>query len=780
MYSINSTPDPDLLFSYHLDTLFQELHYLENSWIWKKEKPCLLVTGAENWLGHYLLHILSELDFPLRLVALGQSDLPDYLKNERYQKIEYQTSLSLEDLKKNIAHFQPDLILNAANIRDLKENSFTRLYEQNVKHSEVVCETAISHNVARIIMFSDSTVYGPGEEIAKEDHELNPVLNLGKSFWEAEQIASCYHQPGKTEIYHLRLAPCYGPLITYGATYLAYLMSQGILLGCPENIDQEISVIHGKDIALAAFLIAFAPNPGYRVFNIAGESTSLGQLLRLIEPLIEKKKFLGFSSRLCQIMQVGYQKEIVLPQSLLQFMGKFSENWAEFLDYARFEKNAPYFNQRVAQYIKNLRPLSNKRLKDMLAWTPENTLAEIPQTIAYWEKENWQSWQTEKTSTPYETKVLIPLFDSVSEMVESLQKYSGEKRKETPYKLIDTLDVEVDLKSLWILVERVKSQLPTILLHQRKNKKHFLEIFFLIKKNFLLLLKHEHSIADRKHPHNTSQKIKWLTQRIGEVNGEKLTHYATISVLTHLILQIRRYQKEYATFLKLFPNKSYGFFLGSDIGDIGIVIKIKNGQAKVLFLRKQIDQFPHSWYFPKRVAEFKKIANLDIALGVRLEKLISDLGQNSLPESFLQNFGSDYLLTNIKKEYLEMIGSKASGSPITHYLFINRNGKVDFGFHFIQGQIKVVNNSYINYINVLKDEFKETEAIIQIVRKVSQGKEELAFFKIKTIKRLLAEITSLARVPRVILKFFERSNGNGAKKSKKENKENTEKEEKSS
>lgn len=56
----NQNPDPNLDFHYDLEELSEKIFYLQNPWILNQSNFRILVTGAYNWLGHYILHILTE------------------------------------------------------------------------------------------------------------------------------------------------------------------------------------------------------------------------------------------------------------------------------------------------------------------------------------------------------------------------------------------------------------------------------------------------------------------------------------------------------------------------------------------------------------------------------------------------------------------------------------------------------------------------------------------------------------------------------------------------
>ena len=119
---------------------------------------------------------------------------------------------------------------------------------------------------------------------------------------------------------------------------ISFVISEGILLGPPENIHHKITTLSGYDLALASFLLAMAPNPGYHVFNVAEPAITLGHLLRQIAEHISQNKIFGIETRLSNILKIGYQENIAMPNFLLELIGNFSEQANDFLNQFRFQK----------------------------------------------------------------------------------------------------------------------------------------------------------------------------------------------------------------------------------------------------------------------------------------------------------------------------------------------------------------------------------------------------------------------------------------------------------
>ena len=758
-WQITSYSDPDLQFDYQLESLAQKIYFLQKTWLWEQKNPRILVTGAANWLAHYLLHVLTENIDIGEILAIDVGSRPDYLAARRYQEIRYiALQRRFKDLAEIVATFRPQLIFHADYIWNINRRNLSFLYERNVCQTEVLCDSAIAADVRRIVLFSDATIYGPGKEIASEETPPAPVLPLARSFLEVEQLAAEFHCPEKTAIYILRCAPLYGPMIPVGMMLLARLIADGILLGPPQTEQQQITAVSGRDLALAAFLIAMAPDPGYQTFNIAANPIGLDELFSRMAQYLPRQKVLGMTTRLAGIMKIGYQQEIRLPDNLLKFIGRFAEQSNNFFNQLRFEKRMPVLTPELIDYLLALRGLSNKRLRDSLGWQPEFSDDFLQATIEYAGK---QGWHIKQHYPRQDLSEMVPVLDGVTAMTEALFAYSPESDDPATTYRVPLLNFDIDIKSLRILVERAWNYFwLSVIKGERPDTfgEALPQFFSSAGESILTLVRYEHSRARRLYPDSSQQQLKWLTKQIGSLDRKKLRFYVTVIVLNEIISKAYKRLQSYEALIQLLPDKNYGVFLASEIGDIGIVFKVKQGQLTVNFPRKQVEAISRSLYLPRRLSEFQKATRLHIALGVRLERFLSDLMAGTVIKGFVQQFGQEYLLSDSTKHY-EMIGRAVRKSNINIYLFLNQSYRVAFGIRIAGKIIEMVAPDYIEMVNLLIEETNDYGEAIQMISKASAGKEEAAFFRIRTVRKLLGGMIAPSRLRKLLIKLLERAAG---------------------
>lgn len=584
-----------------------------------------------------------------------------------------------------------------------------------------------------------------------------PETLIGKSLQVTEEIAKQYHTPGKTEIYTLRPALLYGPMIPHGTMIIAKFMYDGLLIGPLENKSQKLATVSGKDLAIAAFLVAMAPNPGHQTFNIASEIVEIESLMKDIAQCIPREKIVGIKTRLANIMQIGYQDTIHIPEKFFRFLGHFTEQITHFMNQVRYEKRIPILNKHSVEYILQVRAISGKRLFDSLGWKPTYKKEHLQKSIEYALEFGWNFTNTLARENFADTMLL---YDSVMNMVEELENYSIDS-DEYNYFPVPLLGFEIDVKSLWILLERAWSYLLLSFIkggNKSKLSSTIPSIISSVSENILKIIRYEHSRAKRLYPNNGQQQVKWIFTQIGFVDQKRLKFYATITFLSQIIAKVSEFSLKYKDVLQILPSKNYGLFFASEIGDIGIIFKVKDGNIEVNFPRKNVEAISKSWYFNKRLSEFQKNSKLHIALGVRLEQFFSDIMSGNLIENIKKRFGKEYLLSDTGGHY-QFLGKAVSKSDINICAFVNETKKVAFGIKLKDKKLELLEQPYIDMLNSMIHEFNDYKEIINMIEVASSQEEKVAFFRIKTVRQIIGGMIAPSRIKKVIFKLLERAAG---------------------
>lgn len=755
-WQINLQQEPLFNASYGLTQLAKGVSFLQQPWLCGVPGPRILVTGAGHWLARYLLHVITENVGLGEILAVDESPPPEFIETPRYREVRYRSSPWTE-MPGVIREFRPHLIFHANYVWDVHYRNTVELYETNILACEQLCKAATEAGVQRVILFSDAVVYGPDQEFASETAPLKPASPLAKSFQEAERVAQEYHLRNGTKIYHLRVGALYGPAIPLGVMAIAHLMAEGILLGPIENSERKVSIVSGQDMALAAFLLSMAHDPGHRIFNVVGETLPLSELLHRLAELLPKAKVMGFRSRLAGIMKIGYQEEISLPAGWLKFVGHIYHNATDFLNQMRFFRKKPDVTREMLDYLFQIGSISGTRLKDTLGWSPGAHPKFWESSVGYLAEHGERLFRIPSPRQEAESDLSrrLALLDTAVDIAESLGRYSP-GANETVFSL-SQIACELDIKSLWILREKCWNRVLLSLFRSNPSSRLTIlwpELSSWLQERILTLIRYEQSRARRKFPEDLAEQVKWLGQQIGGLNLQRLKFYATVALIGDVVQRVSDWAANYRQLLLLLPEKNYGLFLADDHGDIGVVFQVKDGEVKIQFPRKQVDAISRADYLSRRLAEFKKSARLHIALGVKLDKLISDATAGSLLQSIVHNFGSDYLLSE-GSDYYELIGHMLKETPKNLYLFVDK-GKAVFGVWLRNNTMEMVESSYLTMVNTLLENMPVDE-VVEMLKNASSGQEQAVFADMATVKRLLEGMMAPSLLRKLLLAILGRA-----------------------
>jgi nucleoside-diphosphate-sugar epimerase len=744
-------------FSYDLSALAEQIFFLRQPWLQTLESPKILLTGAAGWLGRYLLHMLTAQHGVGDIVAVAVGLPPAYLAMPRYQNVRYRQIGSRQELREIIATFRPHLILHADYVWDVYQQNLLKLYEINVGSTQTVCEAAVAAGVNRLLFFADATIYGSAAEPVDESAPPACQLPLSQSLYQAEQIAFSYHRPGQTEVYSLRVPALYGPGIPAGLMVLAYLMAEGALFGQPQHAPVQISTLSGYELALSAWLLALAPDPGHQIFHVSEGSVSLSTCLRHLSDSLPRTKIMGIPSRLAQIMKIGYQEEIILPQPIFAMLATLAQNTTDFFNQLRFAGKRPLLHPDVARYVVSLPNISAKRWHDTIGWQASPPLAWLSSVLTETSRQGWESVfpVARELREREEVEKTIAILDGVNGMVEAALNNHEEQISSWPLPL---LPVEIDSKSLRLLIEEGWNQFLLALL-KSETSEDFATLWPLwtsaLGKEFLTIIRYEHSRAKRLFT-DLSAQLKWLTQQLGALDLSKVRHYVICAGLSYLIRELGKWCEKYSDMAQLLPEKNYGIFLADERGDIALLLQVKAGRLKVSFPRQEVEALPRADYFARRLAEFKRELHLHVAVGGRLKHFFSDLFSEAPGKTFLSHLGSEYLIAE-NSEYYSLIGRTLHSSKKNLFFFGRTLEQVEFGVRSQEGRLCVLSQEEIFTVNRLVAAIHDVNQVVDMLREASQGRDLAVFLKIATVKKLLEGIVAPSRLSKVVLHILEKT-----------------------
>ena len=172
------------------------------------------------------------------------------------------------------------------------------------------------------------------------------------------------------------------------------------------------------------------------------------------------------------------------------------------------------------------------------------------------EKKKWWNIHYEKISDSLEPTV--SLFDGVMKVVEILGSYQPGISQATTLLELPLLNIQIDVKSLWILVEVGWNQFILNMVKGKASHKltHVLpEWLSTMSKSFSQLMRYQYYRAQQLHPDDFPQQAKYLFTEIGSLDRKRLRCYATAICLCFLIEKIHLLLQDYKFLLSLLPEK---------------------------------------------------------------------------------------------------------------------------------------------------------------------------------------------------------------------------------
>lgn len=341
-----------------------------------------LVTGASGFIGPYLVDRLVRDGWRVRAVSRRR---PSFLGHERFRDVEW----AAVDLARPHA-VDPHLagvarIYHVAGLFDFFASP-EELVHANAEATDFLCESARSHGVGELVVFSSGAVYGfgYGNRAVTESDPPSPSEPYSRSKWEGELRAFQHNGKDGLGVIVVRPGAVYGPGSSYGDAQALYLIKKGILCGIPGLTDTRSSHVHAADCAAAAHHLAERADAWRRdaakleelVYNVC-DATSMtnADLIRGAARAIPHKGLLGVLP-------------IRIPGIALLATAWLVESAA------RVTRTRPLFETTGVRYLLTGHAMSNERLAATgFVFQYPDTMTGLSETIRWYESTDWQGFR---------------------------------------------------------------------------------------------------------------------------------------------------------------------------------------------------------------------------------------------------------------------------------------------------------------------------------------------------------------------------------------------------
>jgi len=258
-----------------------------------------LVTGGTGFIGLYISRML--INRGEKVVVYDLIPKFDLMKEVPNQTIEVVRGdiLDLPHLLRTIKKYDINKVIHLAYMLiDACDANPYKAMEVNILGTNNVFEAARILDLERVVWASSSAVYAPAREYGETPVYVTedfPIKMKGISVYGACKILNEFTSQFYSERYNLDLiglrpTMVYGPGRVRGGTAFSSLLienpARGKTIHIPFSADQECNWIYVKDTADAFVTACFAKKPKHIIFNLGGETHTLGEAANYVKEII--------------------------------------------------------------------------------------------------------------------------------------------------------------------------------------------------------------------------------------------------------------------------------------------------------------------------------------------------------------------------------------------------------------------------------------------------------------------------------------------------------------
>lgn len=266
-----------------------------------RKRKCVLVTGANGFLGRHVVPALLEQGYEVRTLGRSESTNPDL----RHYRTDLANGVPEEAMRgvDAVVHLASDVSI-ARSIADPSGNITTNL----AMALAVLKACGASKNKPLLVFLSTDRVYGKGRGRVTEQSPTFPIEPYTASKIMGEIAVATYANLFDMPYITLRASAFFGPhqsRRSFIADVIQKMMENDEITVGPLNAVKNFT--YAGNVAAAVLAAISAPRSAQnRVYNVGGKPISLLKVLGLLKTIVEKK--------LRKRIRIRIDRSIRLPQ----------------------------------------------------------------------------------------------------------------------------------------------------------------------------------------------------------------------------------------------------------------------------------------------------------------------------------------------------------------------------------------------------------------------------------------------------------------------------------
>ena len=722
----------------------------------------ILVTGAAGFLGRYTIHALCSLlpHIELTLIGTDRQTRPLYLNQAPYRSVIYdRCDLDAPSSSAHlIGQYRPHLVVAAAgpSRHSKRLPSDEVLHQIHVTHRlQLARELGQLEFPTRLVQFTSGRYQEcPEGSPATEEDALDLSDPFTSSLFAAEEALQQLESSHPMLCTSLRLPTLFGPGDRGVPALLTRAFSRGLLpLNVPEP-KRLHSLLWAGDAAWAAVRAGFCSESTIRahpVLNIAPSPIQTGDLISTIAQNLQPRGILGLSSPLARLFDLSHLKEFKMPNGGYEILTRVVQT-VEGLGESIQDIPIPLgLNKEVLRFLLRDRPIDGRRFERIFEMSLPAPYEPLATTTRYLQESRWKDLAP-PISASRERLSRRRQIEAARKMTRQLAEFRPTLITGPPPTVhLPIIDLEIDLKSLYILSERMQDLTFERILGAGFRTFASRVLPNLARSSLQALQAGLHDAHRNRFAHPggpTLTDLRTLFEGPGPLAGFRQNLQSQL--LLDTLERLRDSASTFRPLLQLLPELDYGFLLETELGPVGIVLSKREEDLVITFPRDIVDDLPTQVPARRRLAEFRKNTRTDVSFTLPLAALASDLTRPHPLRRVLSGMGTVYLTTGVSRFY-RLIGEEIFEESNNRIYYLDNNRQILFGIAIDRdSSMQIIGEEAVEHLNRVLHNLYASADLSATLERISGGHIKPRFENIVKTRRLLRALFHPGPVQRLL------------------------------